>query len=53
MRLTYDGATGSLGLPLPNISAFTRVFDAQWGREQTLRVAPLIAPERNMLYVIG
>jgi hypothetical protein len=31
MRLTHKGATRSVGLPLPNISAFTRVFDALWG----------------------
>jgi hypothetical protein len=31
MRLSDERATHSVGLPLPNISAFTRVFDALWG----------------------
>src|SRR5262249_24520541 len=31
MRLMHVGASRSVGLPLPNISAFTRVFDALWG----------------------
>jgi hypothetical protein len=31
MKLMHGGATGSVGLPLPSISAFTRVFNALWG----------------------